>query len=83
MRIAKQADGRPLAAVTGWDLKIFTDALRVYVETGGAPRRATVLLAALDGIASVNRVEPCICGSSDHHFADCAKRTSRRHLRLL
>ncbi|MFE7395178.1 hypothetical protein [Streptomyces sp. NPDC057557] len=82
MRITQTEDGRPVVIVTGEDLRIFTDALRGYVTSGAAPRRAATLLGALAVVEPSNRVEPCVCGSRTHRASDCPERPGRR-LRLL
>ncbi|MFE5089475.1 hypothetical protein ACFRCI_03555 [Streptomyces sp. NPDC056638] len=82
MRITQTEDGRPVVIVTGEDLQIFIDALRGYVASGAASRRAVTLLGALAAVESSNRVEPCVCGSRAHRTSDCPERPGRR-LRLL
>ncbi|GAA1353489.1 hypothetical protein [Streptomyces beijiangensis] len=82
MRISVTRGGRPVAALTGWDLKLAADALRFQLTEGRASRRAVTLLAALEAAESSNHLEPCTCGSVEHHVADCPE-LSRKRLRLV
>ncbi|MFC1415416.1 hypothetical protein [Streptacidiphilus cavernicola] len=65
-------NGRPVVALTGWDLAVVTEALGAHVaQAGGQARRAAVLLASMEALDSANKRDACTCGSREHHPADC------------
>ena len=78
MRITTTEGGEPVAAVVGWDLKITADALRCYIASGSAPRRAAALVAGLESVEGAVTLGPCTCASTDHHISDCPRRGKRR-----
>lgn len=77
-------NGRPVVALTGWDLAVVTEALGTHVaQAGGRARRASVLLASMKALDKANIRSACTCGSRKHHPADCPSAAGAHGLRAV
>ena len=77
-------NGRPVVALTGWDLAVVTEALGTHVaQADGRVCRASVLLASMRALDKANIRNACTCGSREHHPADCPSGAGVRRLRAV